>query len=194
MINRLRDLMTSVFPSLERTFDYSAHKGARVLLTGYASPDRIRRIGQTRLADWLRNRRVRGFADVAVRAITAAKAQSVVLPGQDLSAAIIAELASAILTLDERVKTLDAQIQKVFAEHPQAEIIESMPDSAPSSVPHCWSAPVNYAHFPAPAISLQQPAWCPSRTIPAGGPVICTALCGTAVRYDTCSTFPRRPA
>src|SRR5829696_3801164 len=131
MINRLRDLMTSVFPSLERAFDYSAHKGALVLLTGYASPDRIRRIGQTRLADWLRNRRVRGFADVAVRAITAAKAQSVVLPGQDLSAAIIAELASAILTLDERVKTLDAQIQKIFAEHPQAEIIESMPGFGP---------------------------------------------------------------
>lgn len=41
MINRLRDLLTSVFPSLERAFDYSAHKGALVLLTRYASPDRI---------------------------------------------------------------------------------------------------------------------------------------------------------
>jgi Transposase len=57
MINRLRDLMTSVFPSLEREFDYSSHKGALVLLTGYASPDRIRRVGQTRLASWLRHRR-----------------------------------------------------------------------------------------------------------------------------------------
>jgi hypothetical protein len=53
MINRLRDLMTSVFPSLERAFDYSSHKGALVLLTGYSSPDRIRRIGQARLAAWL---------------------------------------------------------------------------------------------------------------------------------------------
>ena len=60
MINRLRDLMTSVFPSLERAFDYSSHKGALVLLTGYASPDRIRRLGQTRLTSWLRNRHVRG--------------------------------------------------------------------------------------------------------------------------------------
>ena len=49
MINRLRDLMTSVFPSLERAFDYSSHKGALVLLTGYATPDRIRRVGETRL-------------------------------------------------------------------------------------------------------------------------------------------------
>jgi hypothetical protein len=68
MINRLRDLMTSIFPSLEREFDYSSCKGALVLLTGYASPDRIRRIGETRLANWLRHRKVRGFANVAARA------------------------------------------------------------------------------------------------------------------------------
>ena len=73
MINRLRDLMTSVFPSLERAFDYSSHKGALVLLTGYATPDRIRRVGQTRLTSWLRSRNVRGSAEVAARAFAAAK-------------------------------------------------------------------------------------------------------------------------
>ena len=131
MINRLRDLMTSVFPSLERAFDYSSHKGALVLLTGYASPDRIRRVGQTRLEGWLRNRRVRGSADVAARAITASKAQSITLPGQDLTASIITELAGAILALDERLKALDAQIQQSFAKHPQAAIIQSMPGFVP---------------------------------------------------------------
>ena len=39
MINRLRDLMTSVFPRPERSFDHSAHKGALVLLTGYATAE-----------------------------------------------------------------------------------------------------------------------------------------------------------
>jgi transposase len=131
MINRLRDLMTSVFPSLERAFDYSSHKGALVLLTGYASPDRIRRVGQTRLAGWLRNRNVRGSADVATRAITAAKAQSIVLPGQDLTASIITELAAGILALDERLKALDAQIEQTFAQHPQAAVIQSMPGFGP---------------------------------------------------------------
>jgi transposase len=131
MINRLRDLMTSVFPSLERAFDYSSHKGALILLTGYATPDRIRRIGQTRLTSWLRNRNVRGSADVAARATTAAKAQTVVLPGQDLSASIITELATAILALDDRLKALDAQIEVTFTEHPQAAIIQSMPGFGP---------------------------------------------------------------
>jgi transposase len=131
MINRLRDLMTSVFPSLEREFDYSSHKGALVLLTGYASPDRIRRVGQTRLAGWLRHRKVRDYASMAARAVDAAKAQSTVLPGQDLTTTIVAELATNILALDERLKTLDEQIEQTFKQHPQATIIQSMPGFGP---------------------------------------------------------------
>jgi transposase len=131
MINRLRDLMTSVFPSLEREFDYSSHKGALVLLTGYASPDRIRRVGQTRLAGWLRHRKVRDYASIAARAVDAAKAQSIMLPGQDLTTTIVAELAASILALDERLKTLDEQIEQTFKQHPQATIIQSMPGFGP---------------------------------------------------------------
>jgi len=51
-INRLRDLMTSAFPAWEREFDYASCKGALVLVSGYATPDRLRRVGQTRLAAW----------------------------------------------------------------------------------------------------------------------------------------------
>ena len=131
MINRMRDLMTSVFPSLERAFNYSSHKGALVWLTGYASPDRIRRTGQSRLASWLRTRKVRGCAAVAERATAAAKAQSIVLPGQELTAGIIAELAGSILALDDRLAGLDAQIEQTFAQHPQALIIQSMPGFGP---------------------------------------------------------------
>lgn len=131
MINRLRDLMTSVFPALESEFDYSACKGALVLLTGYACPARIRRTGQARLASWLRQRRVRGYARVAARAVTAAQAQQITLPGQDIAAGIISELARNLLALDQRVTELDTQIAAMFAEHPQAEIIQSMPGFGP---------------------------------------------------------------
>lgn len=131
MINRLRDLMTSVFPSLEREFDYKSCRGAVVLLTGYASPDRIRRLGQARLSAWLRHRRVRNYAAVATRAVAAARAQITVLPGHDLAAAIISELATNILALDDRVKALDAQIATTFEQHPQATIITSIPGFGP---------------------------------------------------------------
>ena len=48
MIDRLRDVLSGVFPGRERAFDYSAHNGALVLLTGYQTPPTIRRRGLTR--------------------------------------------------------------------------------------------------------------------------------------------------
>ena len=131
MINRMRDLLTSMFPSLEREFDFASCKGALVLLSGYASPEAIRRMGEARLSRWLRQRGVRGYADVAARAVAAAQTQKTVLAGQDVTASIIAELADAILVQHERLKRLDQQIQDAFAQHPQAAVIESMPGFGP---------------------------------------------------------------
>lgn len=131
MINRLRDLLTSVFPALEREFDFASCKGALVLLTGYATPEAIRRMGEARLSRWLRQRRVRGYADLAARAVAAAQSQHTVLAGQDVTASIVAELAGTVLSQHERLKVLDQQIQDIFAQHPQAEVIESMPGFGP---------------------------------------------------------------
>lgn len=131
MINRLRDLLASVFPALEREFDFASCKGALMLLTGYATPEAIRRMGEARLARWLRQRRVRSYADLAARAITAAQSQHTVLAGQDVTANIVAELAGTTLSQHERLKRLDQQIQDVFVLHPQAEVIESMPGFGP---------------------------------------------------------------
>lgn len=88
-------------------------------------------MGESRLTSWLRQRNVRGAAEVAARAITAAEAQTILLPGQELTGSIIAELATAILALDERLKALDTQIEESFTEHPQAAIIQSMPGFGP---------------------------------------------------------------
>ena len=131
MINRLRDVLTSVFPTLERAFDYSSHKGALVLLTEYASPQRLRRLGEARLSQWLRRRHVRDSAGVAARALAAAGGQDTELPGQQVAEMIIAELAGSILQLDQRVKGLDQQIAATFHQHHQAETIESMPGFGP---------------------------------------------------------------
>ncbi|MDI3423075.1 IS110 family RNA-guided transposase [Streptomyces luteolus] len=131
MINRLRDLLTGVFPALERAFDYSAHKGALVLLTGYQTPAAIRRRGRARLTAWLANRDVRGADTVADTALTAAQAQQTALPGEEVAAQIVADLATQILALDARLKRVDRQIRETFRSHPHAEIIESLPGMGP---------------------------------------------------------------
>ncbi|MFD8593359.1 IS110 family transposase [Streptomyces sp. NPDC059637] len=131
MINRLRDVLTGVFPALERAFDYSSHKGALVLLTGYQTPSAIRRRGRARLTAWLANRSVRSADTVAATALEAAQAQQTSLPGEDVAARIVADLAAQILALDDRLKRVDNQIRETFRGHPQAEIIESLPGMGP---------------------------------------------------------------
>ncbi|MGQ4733612.1 IS110 family transposase [Streptomyces sp. Ju416(a)] len=131
MINRMRDVLTGVFPALERAFDYSSHKGALVLLTGYQTPAALRRRGRARLTAWLAHRSVRGADAVAATALEAADAQHTVLPGEEVAAQLVADLAAQILDLDDRLKRVDKQIRETFRSHPQAEIIESLPGMGP---------------------------------------------------------------
>ncbi|MFF3148294.1 transposase [Streptomyces sp. NPDC057927] len=73
-INRMRAQLLEYFPALGRTFDYAASKAALILLTGYQTPAGLRRIGPSRLAAWLKNRKVRGAQAMADAAVAAAQA------------------------------------------------------------------------------------------------------------------------
>lgn len=130
-INRLRDALCSIFPALERAFDYSGAKGPLVLLTGYQTPRALRKIGRARLETWLRKRGVRSAADVAAKAMDAAASQRTQVPGEAVTASIVADLARQILGLDERIKDTEAQIREVFRGLDAAKIIESVPGFGP---------------------------------------------------------------
>lgn len=131
MVNRLRDVLSGYFPALERSFDYAHNRGALILLTGYQTPQAIRRAGETRLRAWLVRRKVRSADQLAATALTAAKAQQTVVPGQDVAATIVADLAVQLLAIGSRISELDARITTTFHAHPQAEIIESLPGMGP---------------------------------------------------------------
>jgi transposase len=131
IVNRLRDVLSGYFPALEREFDFAHSRGAVVLLTGYQTPAAIRRIGTSRLNGWLARRKVRTPAQVAQTAVAAATTQHTVVPGEHVAAGIVADLATQLLALDERLGGVERQIGDVFRLHPQAEIIESMPGMGP---------------------------------------------------------------
>lgn len=131
LVNRLRDVLSGYFPALERAFDYSNTRGALVLLTGYQTPAAIRGRGHARLVAWLAKRKVRSADQVATGALLAAQAQYTTVPGQDVAADIVADLAAQILATDSRISVLEARIRETFRAHPQAEIIESLPGMGP---------------------------------------------------------------
>ncbi len=126
-INRLRAQLLEYFPAMERAFDYSASKAALILLTGYQTPEGLRRAGAARLAAWLRKRKARNADAVAAAAIEAAKSQHTVVPGQQLAAAMVARLAEEVMTLNTEIGDTDAMIEERFRRHRHAEIILSMP-------------------------------------------------------------------
>ena len=129
-INRLRGLLTGIFPALERELDLTC-TGPLVLLTGYQAPAAIRRIGLARLEAWLRARHVRGAAKLAQAACGAAARQHTVLPGEALTASLIAELAREVIALGERIRGTDKLIEDRFRRHRHAQVITSMPGIGP---------------------------------------------------------------
>jgi len=129
-INRMRALLTGIFPALERELDMTC-TGPLILLTGYQAPAAIRRIGPARLEAWLRARHVRGAAKLAAAACAAAARQRTVLPGEALTASLIADLAAEVITLGERIRATDKLIEDRFRRHRHARVITSMPGIGP---------------------------------------------------------------
>lgn len=131
-VNRLRDLLTGVFPALERAFDYSA-RSPLILLTGFQTPEAIREAGLHGVTAYLRSQGAwpRAIPGMAATALAAAQAQTVRLPGETTTAVLIARLAQQLLDLDRQIKDTDKLITSRFRAHPQAGIIESLPGLGP---------------------------------------------------------------
>jgi transposase len=131
-VNRLRELLIGIFPALEHAFDYST-RSPLILLTGFQTPDAIRVAGEAGLASYLREHGAwaKGIPTMAATALAAARAQTVHLPGETTTAALVARLAQQLLELDRQIKDTDKLITSRFRTHPQAEIIESLPGFGP---------------------------------------------------------------
>ncbi len=129
-INRLRDALLSLFPALERALDLK-NKGALTLVAHYQTPAAIRHVGHKRLAAYLRKRGVKGADALARKALSAAKAQSVSLPAEDIAARIVAELTREVLDLKEGIGVLDGELEKRFFDRPEARILTSLPGMGP---------------------------------------------------------------
>ncbi len=126
VVNRLGVQLVAVFPGLERVLELT-HRGPLVLVTGYQTPAVIRRTGRKRLEAWLRNRKVRGAADLAGRGVEAAHAQHITLPGEKLTARLVARLAREVMDLDEQIAEIDALTEERLRRHRHAEVISSLP-------------------------------------------------------------------
>jgi transposase len=128
-IARLRDLLTSIFPGLERIVDPS-QKGSVQLLSRYVTPSEIRRAGRRRLIDHiarggrLSRKHVEALADAA---LGAAQTQTITVPGERVAADLVRELALEVAAAKQRLAVLDADLEAALERHPDAALIRSLP-------------------------------------------------------------------
>lgn len=128
-LTRLRDLLASIHPGLERVVDPTG-KASLVLLSRYVTPAEIRRAGPRRITEHvlasghLRRAEVEALAR---RAVDGARAQRVVVPGEARAAALVRELAGEALAARERLGRLDAELEEALRRHPDAALIRSLP-------------------------------------------------------------------
>ncbi|NJP35775.1 IS110 family transposase [Micromonospora thermarum] len=128
-ISRLRDLLASIHPGLERVVD-PTHKVDAALLARYVTPAEIRRAGRRRISEYLRTtgRHNSTVIDALVdKALTAAGAQHVTVPGETVAADIVRDLAREALACRDKLADLDKRILKVLDRHPDAALIQSLP-------------------------------------------------------------------
>jgi transposase len=126
-INRLRQQLVAVCPALERAAQLSSDRGWVVLLARYQRPKALRQSGISRVTRILADAGVRNAAKIAAAAVAAAKTQTVRLPGEEVAAGLVAQLAQGVIALDERIKQIDADIEDRFRRHPLADVIISLP-------------------------------------------------------------------
>ncbi|SCK11868.1 Transposase [Streptomyces sp. WMMB 714] len=127
--NRLRELLTSIHPALERHLDVTGKTGLH-LLTRYVTPGEIRTAGRARLLAHLRrlNRVKDSFLiELGDHALAAARAQHVVVPGEAVTAGLVRDIAAEALASRDKLKALDKRICEALARHPDAALIRSLP-------------------------------------------------------------------
>jgi transposase len=151
-VSRLRGLLAASFPGLERCFDFTS-RSALVLVSRYQTPEALRALGRRRLVAWLRRHVPSQISDTKIEemaevALAAAAAQRIRLPAQEVTARLIAQLASDLLALDRRIKELDKTITQRLMGHPQAKVICSLPGMGPLLAAELLVAVGDLSSFP----------------------------------------------
>lgn len=127
-LGRLRDLLSSLFPALERRIDVKTKTG-RTFLSLYAAPHELRSMRPAGVARKVTRSaaHLRGVPQMAQEAIALARAQSMDVPGAQTRARLVKELAAEALAARNARDRIDRDIAELLTGHPDAALIQSLP-------------------------------------------------------------------
>jgi transposase len=132
LTNRLRALLASHWPTLERALGERLDTGPVLALLGtYPSGAALARAGAKRIVALLRAQRARRPEALAERVLEAARAQTVAVAGADVAAGLVGELAGQLGRVLARRAALAEEIERAFFALPEAAVLLSLPGIGP---------------------------------------------------------------
>jgi transposase len=125
---RLRDLLSSLFPALERRADVNTKTGL-AFLSLHAAPHELRSARAASVAKKVMRTgpHLRGVLQLAEDAIALAKAQPLDVPSAATRARLVRDMAAEALAAREARERIDREIADMLASHPDAALIQSLP-------------------------------------------------------------------
>ena len=127
-INRIRNLLLSIHPALERAIGADlAHPAVLALLARYGGPTGLKAAGKKRIDNLLAKKAPRMHAALAERIWTALGEQTVVVAGTAAVEAILPRQAAALAGLLDQRAAIAADVEKVLDDHPLVRVLTSMP-------------------------------------------------------------------
>jgi transposase len=127
-INRIRGLLTSIHPGLERVLGSRLdHPAVLDLLARHGAPGEIQAAGIEQVTAELRERAPRMGRRLAEEVFAALAEQSVVVPGTDAARIILPGLAESLRSILAQRKRLEAEIEHLLEAHPLSRVLTSMP-------------------------------------------------------------------
>ncbi len=130
---RLRALLREFYPAAMAAFDDLTSTDALSVLAVAASPAAGSKMTPKRVAAALRaGGRQRSAGVRAGEIVTALRSDHLEAPPEivEASAAVVAALVATIATMGQQIEALDAALETHFEQHPNAEIIRSLPGLA----------------------------------------------------------------
>lgn len=128
-INRLRSVLTQIYPSLERVLPGSVITRPLVLdmLIHYGGPTKLKKAGYQRVHTWMAKRSKKDPTALVDAIFEGLKAQTVTVPGTSAAEVVIPQLAANIKALLEQRKTIAEQVEELLQDFPLSEVLMSMP-------------------------------------------------------------------
>ncbi|MGY4101240.1 IS110 family RNA-guided transposase [Nocardia sp. R16R-3T] len=126
--NRIRGLLTSIHPALERFLGPRiAHPAVLEILSRCGGPEGIRAVGKRKLTTLAVKHAPRMGARLAEEIFAALPAQTVTVPGSKAAEVVLPKLADSLKSVLLQRQSIATDIERMLDAHPLAKVLTSMP-------------------------------------------------------------------